>query len=64
MTPEELRQTREKLGLTQAELSEKLLISDGRTVRRWEAGDRAIPGPAIAALRYMLKEAKEKARKR
>lgn len=26
---------------------------DPRTVRRWAAGDRAIPGPAIAALRAL-----------
>lgn len=26
---------------------------DPRTVRRWAAGDRAIPGPAIAALKAL-----------
>lgn len=31
----------------------KALGVNPRTVRRWAAGDRAIPGPAIAALRAL-----------
>lgn len=56
MNPDELREIRGKLGLSTAGLAELLKVSDGRTVRRWEAGDREIPGPAIVLLRLLAKK--------
>ncbi len=63
MTPAALKIARTRLGLSQAGLG--LALSDpdgdsppvdGRTVRRWEAGDCRIPGPAVVAVNYMLAE--------
>lgn len=44
MTPHQFGAIRERAGLSPKQLSE-ILRSDVRTVRRWEAGERAIPGP-------------------
>ena len=40
------------LGLSQVAAADALEV-DARTVRRWIAGDRAIPGPVRVALRCM-----------
>lgn len=45
MTPEHLRSFRHSLGLSQAEFARMLGVANGRTVRRWEAGEISIPGP-------------------
>ena len=45
MTPTEFRHIRHALGLSTEGLARLLQVSSGRTVRRWEAGDRSIPGP-------------------
>ena len=45
MTPTEFKAIRHALGLSAQGLARALGVSDGRTVRRWEAGDRDIPGP-------------------
>ncbi len=55
MTPAEIRSARVQLGLTQAGLARVLGLADDRIVRRWEAGDVAITGPANLAIRYMLR---------
>ena len=57
MNPDELRAARDRLGLTQAELARRLQLGagGGRTVRRWELGERAIPGPVSVAIGYMLR---------
>jgi DNA-binding transcriptional regulator YiaG len=52
MTPAEFRAARERLGLTQTALAAALEVTL-RAVQMWEAGDRAIPGPARVALRLM-----------
>jgi DNA-binding transcriptional regulator YiaG len=49
VTNVELKAARTRLGLTQAGLA-ALLRVDGRTIRKWEAGDREIPGTAEVAL--------------
>ncbi len=56
MTPEQLREARQALGMSAAKLAEALRLGRGgdRTVRRWEAGDRAIPGPVEVAVAYLL----------
>jgi len=58
MTPEQFKRARRVLGLSAKGMAEALGMgpTSGRTIRRWERGDRDIPGPAIVAVRYMLKE--------
>lgn len=58
MTPSDLKAARHALGLS-AEGFARLVSpperpSDGRTVRRWEAGDRDIPGPVIVLLSAIM----------
>jgi DNA-binding transcriptional regulator YiaG len=55
MTPAEFRAARHAIGLSAEGMARALKVSSGRTVRRWEAGDRDIPGPAIVAIGFMLK---------
>ncbi len=43
-TPAELRAARNFLGLSAEGLARMLGVEDGRTVRRWEAGERELPG--------------------
>jgi len=57
--PALFRLCRETLRLSADELAAELQVSGGRTVRKWEAGDRAIPGPVWVALRYMVAEIRE-----
>ncbi len=56
MTPDELRAAMATLGLTEAGLAKVLRLGKqgARTVRRWKAGDSAIPGPAQVAIEMML----------
>jgi DNA-binding transcriptional regulator YiaG len=53
MTPEQFRAIRKRAGLSQARLAALLRLSDGRTVRRYEAGERPIPGP-VSLLMEMI----------
>ena len=56
MTPDQLKEARRKLGFSTAGLAKALRLGKqgARTVRRWEAGDSAIPGPAEVAIEMML----------
>lgn len=56
LTPEEFRQARLKLGLTQSQLAEQLdLGADGqRAIRRYEQGDRGISGPIRFCIKALL----------
>ena len=54
------RRCRDALRLSQAEIAAALHVSGGRTVRRWELGERPIPGPVWVALRYMMREHRER----
>ncbi|WP_024508414.1 helix-turn-helix transcriptional regulator [Bradyrhizobium sp. ARR65] len=49
-TPEALKDARAALGLSADALARTVRVEDGRTVRRWEAGEREIPGPVIVIL--------------
>ena len=49
MTPNELKTARKALGLSQREMGLELEV-DPRTVRRWEAGPQAVPGPVKVAV--------------
>ena len=53
-TAEQLREARKKLGLSAEELARALRVEDGRTVRRWEAGERAIPGPVTVIMESIM----------
>lgn len=53
MSAAEFRAAREALDLTQGDLARALEVTL-RAVQFWEAGTRAVPGPARVALRLML----------
>jgi DNA-binding transcriptional regulator YiaG len=56
MTGPDLKAARETLGLTQDQFGALLRVPDkGRTVRRWENGERSIPGPVIVLTTLLLK---------
>ena len=57
VTPNELRKTLKRLGLSQSEAARRLYI-DVSTIQRWVAGNRKVPGPAIAALEAWQRQAK------
>jgi DNA-binding transcriptional regulator YiaG len=54
MKPEELRAARHKLNLSAESLAQIVGVESGRTVRRWEAGDREIPGSVAILVKLML----------
>jgi DNA-binding transcriptional regulator YiaG len=45
MTPTEFKSIRLRAGLTQSQLAARLRVSDLRTIRRYELGEREISGP-------------------
>ncbi len=45
MTPSTFKTIRERAGLTQSGLAAFLRISDRRTIRYWETGERPVSGP-------------------
>jgi transcriptional regulator with XRE-family HTH domain len=47
MTPADLKSIRHSLGLSAEAMAKLVRVESGRTVRRWEAGDRDIPGPVV-----------------
>ena len=53
MTPQEFKEARIKLGLSQGNLGQLMKTTD-RSVRRWENGDREIPGPVIVLMQAYL----------
>lgn len=59
MTPTELRAARARLGETQAGLALRLRLGKhgGRTVRSWELGEIAVPGPASVAVELLVEKA-------
>lgn len=57
MTPEELKAIRHKMGLTQADFAEKLLLSL-RAYIGYERGETQIPGPVAVAARCLAKAEK------
>lgn len=55
MTPSSFKAIRERAGLTQSGLAARLRISDLRTIRKWEKGEREVSGP-VSLLMEMLDE--------
>jgi DNA-binding transcriptional regulator YiaG len=54
MTPDELKSARHALGLSAEGFARWVKVADGRTVRRWEAGERDIPGPVEVLVKAAL----------
>jgi DNA-binding transcriptional regulator YiaG len=50
LTPAELKSLRHGLGLSTQALAGVLRLKSERTIRKWEAGDTEIPGPAEIVL--------------
>jgi DNA-binding transcriptional regulator YiaG len=55
MTPQQLKERRKALGLSQAEFARAVGVSSDVTVRRWEAGSRDIPG-AVSVILHLARE--------
>jgi DNA-binding transcriptional regulator YiaG len=53
MSPSEFKSIRHTSGLSVQGLARALRVQSGRTVRKWEAGDRDIPGPAQVVMRML-----------
>jgi DNA-binding transcriptional regulator YiaG len=53
VTRHELRAIRTKHGLSVAQLARVLRLSDRSTIHRWEAGERAVSGPASILLEML-----------
>ena len=67
MQPAELKAARKRLGMTQTQLADALRLRGKdrtRSVRSWEAGERAISGPVEVAVEALLKSAAEEGAKR
>ena len=52
--PDLLRSAIEASGLSARRFAVELLAVDERTVRRWLAGDRDMPGPAVQLCRLVV----------
>jgi transcriptional regulator with XRE-family HTH domain len=64
MTPADLRAIRERLGLTQAELAERIGVTD-RSMRRYESGEHSISRPIamlIESIRPRRRKQQQKAK--
>lgn len=54
MKPADLKSARHALGLSAGGFASLVNVSDGRTVRRWEAGERDIPGPVVVLTKALM----------
>jgi DNA-binding transcriptional regulator YiaG len=54
VTPEKLRAARTALGLSAEGFARLVRVESGRTVRRWEAGERDIPGPVQVIVEALM----------
>ncbi len=54
VTPEDLRAARTALGLSAEAFARLVRVESGRTVRRWEAGERDIPGPVVVLVGALM----------
>lgn len=57
MTPADLKSARHTLGLSAEGFAKLVRVESGRTVRRWEAGERDIPGPVQVITEALLSNA-------
>jgi len=63
MTGEDLKALRTQLGLTQAELAERIGVARN-TINRWEMGIRRIPEPVARLMQYLAKEVRAERKKK
>ena len=56
MTPDQFRNARLSLGMTQIQLAAEWGMTDNgeRTIRRWESGDRAVSKVTAYCIRLMV----------
>lgn len=54
MTRAKLKAARHALGLSAEGFAQLIKVESGRTVRRWEAGERDIPGPVQVLLKALI----------
>ncbi len=54
MNPKQFREMRESVGLSQEQLAKMLGVNSGRTVRRWELGERKISETTVRLLQIIL----------
>lgn len=57
MTPAELKSARHALGLSAEGFARLVRVESGRTIRRWEAGERDIPGPVTLVVELLQESA-------
>ena len=60
MKPEQFKQYRKLLGLSQSEMAKALGLKSPRSVRHYEAGTRRISGPLVLLIASLLKEQPKK----
>ena len=53
MNAKQFAAARRKLGLSQADVALMFKVASDRTVRRWEMGERDIPGPVIVLMCWL-----------
>jgi transcriptional regulator with XRE-family HTH domain len=53
MTRAQLKKARHALGLSAEGFARLVGVKSGRTVRRWESGEREIPGPVTTFLQHV-----------
>lgn len=53
MTPDEIKQARESLGLNKKQMAERLGV-DRDTYYKWEAGKRLIPAVGVTAIKLII----------
>lgn len=56
MTPERMKKIRRDLGMSQVEFAKLLRIADGRSIRRWEHGERQLGGPVTMLLEMIERD--------
>jgi DNA-binding transcriptional regulator YiaG len=54
MTPEEFKKARMDLGMSQNDMADFLGVASDRTVRRWEEGEKDIPGPVLLVMELIF----------
>ena len=53
VTPDQFKEARQLLGFTQQGLADEWGMGNGRTIRKWESGERPVSPLAAYALRLM-----------
>ena len=56
MTPADFKKARRKLGLSAQGMADLVGVKEGRTIRRYEAGEIAISGTVEKLIGYLLRD--------